>query len=88
MNTEGWPGEWIDQEKISRKHTVWENTQKHLHAHTAAQHDQLDRVGEVTPIVAVLDNRWEENLSTGERRGEEKRGGKKSLTVSLLSLPL
>lgn len=27
-------------------------------------------VGEVTPIVAVLDNRWEENLSA-ETRGEE-----------------
>lgn len=55
-----------------------ERTHKHLHGHTAAQHDQLERVREVTSIVAVLDNRWEENLSAEDRRGE-----KKSHTLSL-----
>lgn len=55
-----------------------ERTHKHLHGHTAAQQDQLERVREVTSIVAVLDNRWEENLSAEDGRGE-----KNSQTLSL-----
>lgn len=74
-------GERGDRENVSRQHTVCENAPQHLHAHTAAQHDQLDRAGEVTPIVAVLDNRWEENLSAEEE--EKSRTLSLSLCLSL-----
>lgn len=66
MNSDDWSGEWT---AVSKR------------THTAAQHDQLDRDGEVTPIVVVLYGRWGGEGSLGrEQRRWEKR---KSLYLSL-----
>ena len=63
--------------RIFKESILFKSAHKHF-THMAAQHDQLDRAGEVTPIVAILDNRWEENLPTDRSREEEK-----SQTLSL-----
>lgn len=67
-------GEYFKKKK--KKSILSERTHKHFtHTHTHKHARPLSMtswtgVGEVTPIVAVLDNRWEENLSA-ETRGEE-----------------
>lgn len=58
---------------ILRKHTVLERAQTFAHTHRVAQHDQLDGLGELTPVVAILDNRWEEKSTERDsERAEEK----------------
>lgn len=65
-------GEYFKKKK--KKSILSERTQTfYTHTHTHARPLSMTSwtgVGEVTPIVAVLDNRWEENLSA-ETRGEE-----------------